>query len=171
MKQLIRDHCFHACSSNLVAEDPSLPGVVEDRRLQLFIRKEGKTMAGTDHAHCALLDGWPVAATMLMLTGDPTFHGDIVVLYVISPSSPPTMPPIPGLPCLLSWETNIPVLAKLVIEKGKDRGINAFLRAVAEYPPEDPRRKKLMEYFDQCYFHWNPIPQVPFLNSMRIASQ
>ena len=176
VKQLIRDHCFHACSSDLVAQDPSLPGVVGDHRLQLFIQKEGKTMAATDHPHCELLDGWPVSAAMLMLTGDPTFHDDIVVLYVISPSSPPIMTPVTGLPSRLrSWETDAPVLAHLVIKKNSvtnisERGIGAFLTAIRETPPEDPCRKKLMEYCDHCYFHRDPMPQVPFLRSMRITS-
>ena len=173
VKHLIRYHCLHACSPDLVAEDPSLPALVEDDRLQLFIRKEGKTEAGTDHPRCSLLDAWPLPATMLMLTGDLTFAGHIVVEYMISPSSPPLMTPITALPCLRSWETNIPVIAKLVFTKITEQGIGfitGFLRAVSQTPPEDPRRKKLMEYFDNCHYHTAPMPHA-FLERMRTASQ
>ena len=171
LKLLIRQLCLCACASDLVAADPSLPALVPDARLELLIGKDGKTLAGTYFAQCVLLDAWPVAAAMLMLTGDPTFHCDIVVTYVIAPSSRPLMRPILDLPCLRSWETNIPVLAKLVMKKDTDQFITAFLRAVEDTPLDDRRRTKLMYYIDNLHYHYAAMPDMPFLDAMRMASQ
>ena len=81
------------------------------------------------------------------------------------------MRPILDLPCLRSWETNIPVLAKLVMKKDTDQFITAFLRAVEDTPPDDRRRTKLMYYIDNLHYHYAAMPGMPFLDAMRMASQ